>query len=678
MPGHRKESAADPQITRPVPPPGVADVPDRVRAAIASLAPIGADVRPFGADAADATSGTPTEPPKDAWLPSRVVVEGVDVGRTGLVDYHVLVYRPASYPSLLSLEQHVAVHQIIGERVGTTEHEPTSEILPVQTPAPTERRRPIAHDAILPMLRCGETLATGHRCGSRLLQTLVRGRLQYSTGNCCAQTPRHSTIVPVAEIDNAVLAMIADAYTPAAVEKGIQSIEARIASAEDALPKLQEAARTAELSAVHAGKRVIQEEAAARFEEAESWNRVRQEFEADAAEYRRQAASLRQTLDERGRAGAIDRAMQVVRSLATHLERLFEAGRDRPTVLARFIRATTRGVAYRQVGKFLGLVEVEFPNGGVARRLLVTHDLACSHAMRALAYGLLQQGWTPAEASRYLAQADGYGGVGTTPNVINSLALLHRFMEAPAVDRSGGATIEVWAERLEEPVATVLRAACDGLLGPGLINSAGVVRVAPTPDELEAAMPSVARRRLAKRYGVAPNSLFHVQNRSHKMRIERAIRDGVLARKAYVTDRAGRAWLRLDVAGPSFSDMDAARHAARLAAAIRDAVVAAGYHPDSAGDFYFPFALARHFRPRFPGIGSNRFDASWLVAPSVPYAGPGRGPGLKPPSRVVYCPPDVMMSDDRGLVLRWMAGELPGPERAASDGPTRRRRSRGT
>lgn len=376
--------------------------------------------------------------------------------------------------------------------------------------------------ALLPSFRCGAphaehpTQRCGRALGAARARFPVAGVYGYDyRASRCGEGPTPHRALFLSTIEGPTLAMIAEAYTPESLAGAIRAIRARTES---------DARRLATLTREAAAHRAAYRDAG------EQEARARLEGDAlDEAHYRErrrtaqhmlqaveaEAVALRRARAETTAEGDVARRLAIVREIAGQAGALLTRAQRVPRICRTLVRVLTRALYARLIAPGIALVEVEFPNGARAARLIVLRRFRSTQPERAVALHAVAHARdldavartlaAPRATTRLPGRDRTVSDALWTADRLRTLAVLHRYFESVPLRTAPLETLGALAARTGASLAELRAAALDGLLGPLAVvqdgTELGAWRLAPTERELESALPTYATAQVAARMG---------------------------------------------------------------------------------------------------------------------------------------------------------------------------------
>lgn len=591
------------------------------------------------------------------------VVNRVHPTRAATIDPERMVWEPEAFPAFARSDDYQMARQILGSAARRWRD-------PKQ-PAPPR-------DPLLKEVRCGEP-AESHdgRCAVRLTPCWINGAWVYSSPSCWQRKPGHRNTVPARFLEAAVVRMTAAAYKSHRLEAAVRSVRARTEAMHAHVLQLTEAWTTATDLCNAASDRVLEAELASDSDARDHWNEqtIRHRVERQAARERLDAAQ--QELTEAQTPRELERRLGTLRTIGGRIPELLTTAASDRTRLRELLGILVRDVSVRAVGVYLALVEVTFPNGSSARELITVQRIISSQPERAIALARTRAGVAPETIAEELnaGQTRREGRVILTPKLTRTLALVGKYFETETPRTTAGATADAIAQRVGSDFEAVWFALIAGTLGPATVDEAGIVRVAPTEQELEEAFPAYALRQTELRADWAPGEavLRPVLEKHFGITEMAAAWRRRVDPTSSATDLTGRNYYRLSAFGftPGEAQDVLSRYIDRPRidpAAIADAVVAAGYQRESARDFQPARTIFETVRGAGIAVGPSalrkaRQSGTLLQIPCrIPLA-TGHG---KPVTVLVWCPRAVCEHPTKEGIRAWLKGELTPPSPTAA------------
>lgn len=526
---------------------------------------------------------------------------------------------------------------------------------------------------LLPALQCGAPHPDGGegRCGLSItaIRTDEGDAYRYTSTRCApAERGHRANFRPY--IERPVLAMIAEAYSPASMVGAVEAVQARAGAANRDLAALDRILAQREADYRRAGQL---ETAAYRDErplDVEHWAGERRTAQEAVNALLQERAAYKRSMADLSPAGGLERHLAIVREVAGSVASLIARSLPHVGMTRALVGVLTRSLTVRQVAPTVAVVEVEFPNGARSECVVLTGKAPCSQPERVVAYHAVTAGGDlEATVARLTRLNDRYGLHHLlTQDRVRALALLHRFFETVLPPMGPLELTSTLAERIGESEETVDTATLAGLLGAVDITDDGVLLVAPSDVQLEGAFAGYAGRQVEAREDgwIAGDALvLRALRRDYGVSakaVYRAVKPGVRGR--YATDLVGRHYVRRSAIPPKLlaRGNPAAGRAAFLAA-VRDAADAAGYGDTAIADWWLTDELVAMLRTKAhvgsrPGIRNGRLEGRYLA---IPYRGPNPLPGNRKPRLLVYFPAEVAQSGDPERMRAWYRTGAPRP-----------------
>lgn len=534
----------------------------------------------------------------------------------------------------------------------------------------TGERRELLRDVV-----CGHLLPDGTPCGRRIPARYGVQRpddYRYHSENCSASRWPHSASFPPC-VEDAVVAVVADVLSPAALANAVRALRLAPAAQRTRERVLERAYADAVRQEAAAARRVLQADAARQTGAAERWERARAELADRASGLARELAQVRDG-DAGGRAGRAQ-VLERVAALAADLPELLEAARAVPGLAQGVIAACVRRVTLQRLSGGVCSVEVAFPMGRPASRLVLTDPVRASQPVLAYVVERIAAGAAPEAVSAHLNahHPASRGDLRWDPDRVLTADYQARLFDPVGGGPAGGKSFAALAARLGIDEAVALRAAFAGALGPAAV-AGGVVAVAPTRAQVHRAFPDVALRDVARDLGYAECDLVPLAEVLRGVGPTRDARLALARRLVVARDKAGRRYGRaadiaeaVEAAGRrQRRSTTAARR--RLATptpastSLADAVAALPSPALPPDEFVPREDLLQQLRARlgFPSRTLLHAAVAAGAVPNVRAAGVGLGGRRLPRQHYTWCPAAVREGSIADM-RTWLAGGWPRP-----------------
>lgn len=591
----------------------------------------------------------------------------VDPTGTALKDADALIYVQDAHIGVLAAEQFDGVRQILGNPARVEQADRWQEENP-----------------LLPVIRCGDTARNGQRCGAAIRPALNAEGYYYSHAVCEVGRGGHTGRFP-AELEHFVVAMIADALAQESLRGAVSSIELKLHGAAQRLAEVNRKLRRIEADLSEISNAELEARREGREDDKKHWVKHRTALRGEEALLLAECKALASRVAALSVSGTAARLAREAHQLAADVPKLLRESVAVRGLTASLVGALTRSISVSSVGSHLVLIEIVFLDGTVAQRLVVTGRFYCTQPQRIAAWAWRRAGVDAATIAKRLSVAT--ASVPSyrcwTARQADTLAVLHAHFETITPRDGTHVALRPLAHQLRLSEADLLATLLTGALGPLRVDTDGTWCLAPTEAEKEHASIEYARAETARRCGwklhdtVTTSELAASHERPTAAMQVAMTNEG--NRRA--NDLAGRIFVDLSQMPENWRvtrDQVAAvskRARARYTAAVRKAVIAAGYAESMSDDFVPLRALVQMLRKNTGRSSSNsvRYAIKRGSVAAVEYRGPSPSPPHPRPRVLVHCPRAVRESRDERVVLEWLGGEA--VRRAATERQMAERRA---
>lgn len=349
----------------------------------------------------------------------------------------------------------------------------------------------------LEMLRCGEELPTGGRCGYLYTAMYVNdGSYTYHSHAC--KNRGHDLGYVEGSVDQVVIEAVLSIFDPESIRSSIDSVRADEKTVLKRKRQLQREAEKARSDLEAASDLALKANREKNTTEEMHWRKRWRKLDKLVGQ---KELALKSVDREEQHLRELSKSdIKRIKALALDLPDLTKrAGESRPCALRRLLRELVSVVHFRRISGFAYEIEVEFPAGARVFRRIFTRNFVSTQPARIWAHGRLGDGADPDEVAKELNIAPPLNHrVEWNDERVRIAAYFHEHAEYSDEVRDGDyRPAGELAQDFDITRTEVLKAAFSDHLGPAKYDS-GKLWLSPTKRELHFGIPDTAIHDVAR------------------------------------------------------------------------------------------------------------------------------------------------------------------------------------